>query len=111
MVSPPVNAKVSPALDPETYLNAEGCDDQTRGFVDDVVSVYTDIYLTVGKLHEARELADSNPAWGEEQKLLMVGAEAAKQKHRLAQKLDRAHRDIATLRAASSTRPANWPSR
>jgi hypothetical protein len=96
MATTPINSKVSPALDPETYKAVEGYDDSTRGYVDDVVSVFQDIYGTVGKLHAARALADSNPAWGEEQKLLIVGAEAAKQKERLAQRLDRASRDLAS---------------
>jgi hypothetical protein len=93
-MSVPVNSNVSPALDPETYLAVEGVNDSTRGYIGDVVSVMNDIYATVGQLHTARRLADSNPAWTEEQKVLIVGAEATKQKNRLAQKLDRCTRDL-----------------
>ena len=79
MATTPINSKVSPALDPVTYQSLEGFNDSNRGYVDDVISVMNDIYGTLGKLHEARALADSNPAWGENQKVLIVGAEAAKQ--------------------------------
>jgi hypothetical protein len=90
----PVNSNVSPALDPETYRAVDGYNDSTRGYVDDVVGVFNDIYATVGQLHKARALADSNPSWTEEQKVLIVGAEATKQKARLAQKLDRCNHDL-----------------
>lgn len=85
-----INFRVTPALDPETYLAVDGVDDDTRGYVDDVISFANDAYATLGKLHAAREAADSNPAWTPEQKVLMVSGEAAKQKARLARRLDTA---------------------
>lgn len=93
-MSTPVNWKITPALDPETYLAVEGVDESTRGYVDDVVSAMNDTYATLGQLHVAKELADSNPAWTAEQKVLIVGAEAAKQKDRLARRLDGASRSL-----------------
>lgn len=90
----PVNSKVTPALDPETYLAIEGVNDITRGYVDDVISFMNDAYATLGKLHEAKDLVDGNPAWTVEQRVLMMSAEAIKQKTRLAQRLDRAVRDL-----------------
>ncbi len=93
-MSDKVDVRVSPALDPETYRSVEGYNDSTRGYVDDVVSVFNDLYVTLGKLHEARELWERNPASTPEQRVLIVGKEAAKQKDRLAQRLDRASRDL-----------------
>lgn len=89
-----VDTRVSPALDPETYRSIEGVNDSTRGYVDDVFALFQDIYLTLGKLGDARKLADSNDAWNESQKLLIVGTEASKQKDRLAKRLDRTSRDL-----------------
>jgi hypothetical protein len=94
VVSDKVNSRVSPALDPETYRSIEGYNDGTRGYVDDVVSVMNDIYATLGKLHEAKRLADSNMAWTPENRILIVGKEVSKQKDRLAQRLDHASRDL-----------------
>lgn len=88
------NTNISPALDPITYQSVHGYDDSTRGYVDDVVSLMNDTYATLDKLIAARKLADSNGAWTEEQKLLIVGKEAAKQKARLAGRLDRTMRDL-----------------
>ena len=93
-MSVPVNSRVTPALDPEVYLAVEGVNDSTRGYISDVVSVFNDAYATIGKLHSAKELVDSNPAWTAEQKVLMMSGETTKQKERLAKKLDRVCRDL-----------------
>lgn len=90
----PVNIKVSPALDPETYLAVDGVNDSTRGYVDDVVSLMNDCYATLGSLHSAKDAVDSNPAWTDAQKVLMLSGETNKQKNRLAQRLDRTMRDL-----------------
>lgn len=93
-MSVPVNSRVTPALDPEVYLAVEGVNDSTRGYISDVVSVFNDTYETLGKLHAAKELVDSNPAWTDAQKVLMMTGETTKQKARLANKLDRVCRDL-----------------
>lgn len=89
-----LNHRVTPALDPETYLAVSGVNDSTRGYINDVVSWANDAYQTLGKLAVAKDLADSNPAWTPEQRVLAVSGEATKQKHRLAQRLDRTVRDL-----------------
>ncbi len=93
-MSVPVNSRVTPALDPEVYLAVEGVNDSTRGYINDVVSFCNDAYATLGKLHAAKELVDSNPAWTDAQKVLMMTGETTKQKARLANKLDRVSRDL-----------------
>jgi hypothetical protein len=90
----PVNSRITPALDPGTYLAVEGINDSTRGYIDDVVSFCNDAYETLGKLHTAKDLVDSNPSWTAEQKVLMMNAETTKQKDRLARRLDRTVRDL-----------------
>lgn len=90
----PVNARVTPALDPETYLAVDGVSDSTRGYIDDVIGFCNDAYSVLGQLHAAKDLVDSNPAWTAEQKILAMNAETTKQKARLAQRLDRTMRDL-----------------
>lgn len=89
-----IDIRVSPSLDPETVKAVEGYNDDTAPFVGDVVSAFNDIYVTLGKVHTARDLADSNPAWTPENRILMVGKEAAVQKERVSRRLDRAHDDL-----------------
>jgi hypothetical protein len=89
-----IDTRVSPALDPETYRAIEGLTEETAPFVGHVINAMNDAYVTVGKLHDARRMADSNGAWTEEQKILVVGKEAEKQKQRILKKIDLADRDL-----------------
>lgn len=89
-----IDTRVSPSLDPETYREIEGYNDDTRMFVDDVVNAFNDVYVTVGKIHDARVLAEKNPAWTPENRVRIVGQEASKQKERVSKRLDCAHRDL-----------------
>lgn len=93
-MSVPVNSRVTPALDPETYLAVDGVNDSTRGYIDDVIGFCNDAYSVLGQLHAAKDAVDSNPTWTAEQKVLAMNAETTKQKARLAQRLDRTMRDL-----------------
>jgi hypothetical protein len=93
-MSDDIDHRVSPALDPETYRLIEGVNEETIQFVGGVISAMNDAYVTVGKLHDARRLAESNGAWTEEQKILVVGEAAEKQKLRILKKIDLADRDL-----------------
>lgn len=94
METPPINTAVSPAFDPVTYLSVEGCDDSTRGYIDDVIGFANDMSYTLGKLHDARKFVDGNDAWTEAQKILVMSKEADKHRTRLAARLDRTMRDL-----------------
>lgn len=89
-----IDTRVSPAMDPETYRAVEGYNDDTRPFVDDVVAAFNDIYMTLGKVHDARVSAEGNPAWTPENRILIVSKESAKQKERVLTRLARAERDL-----------------
>lgn len=89
-----LDSRISPALDPETYRAVENYNEDTRGYVDGVVNAFNDAYVTVGKIWDARKLADSNGAWNEQQKIMIVGKEADKQKDRVLTRLARAERDL-----------------
>lgn len=89
-----LDVRVTPALDPETYRAVEGYNDDTRGYVDDVVNAFNDAYVTLGSVHTARERADENPGWTEEQRILNVGRVAAQQKERVSRRLDKAIADL-----------------
>lgn len=90
-----LDTRVSPSLDPETYRLIEGYEEHSQ-FCGGVVNAMNDATVTLGKLHDARALADRNPAWTEEQKILHVGREADAHKHRILKKIDS---EAATLAA------------
>lgn len=89
-----IDIRISPALDPETYRAMEGYNESNRGFVDGVVNVFSDIYQTLGKVHDARDLWERNPAVTPENRILIVGKEGEKQKERVLKRLALAERDL-----------------
>lgn len=90
----PVDTRVSPAIDPEVFRSVEGYNEDTRGFVDAVVNAFNDVYITVGKICDARELWERNPAVTKENAVIIVGQEADKQKQRVLNRLSLAERDL-----------------
>ena len=87
-----IDTRVSPALDPEVFRSVDGYNDDTRLFVDDVVNAYNEIYHVLGQLHDARALAESNPAWTPENRIIIVSKECAKHKERALKRLALAER-------------------
>lgn len=90
-----IDTRVSLSVDPETWKSIEGYTDETAPFDGGVISAMNDAYVTLAKVHDARQRAEENPAWTPENRVLIVGKEAEKQKLRLLQKIDRADRDLA----------------
>lgn len=90
-----IDSRVSPSLDPETYRLIEGVNDETIKFVGGVINAMNDAYVTVGKLWDARRLADSNGAFTEEQRILNVGRVAGEHKLRILKRIDLASADLA----------------
>lgn len=89
-----IDTRVSLSLDPDTLRAMDGYSDDTRQFVDGVVNAYNDIYVTLGKIHDARRLAESNPAWTPENRILIVSKESQKQRSRVLTRLAQAERDL-----------------
>lgn len=89
-----IDVRVSPALDPETYRLIDGVNDETIQFVGSVINAMNDVYVTLGRLHDARALAQSNPVFTEEQRVLLVGREADKHKGRILKRIDLASADL-----------------
>lgn len=95
MSTPAIDSRVSPALDPETARGLiKGYNDETGPYLTDVISAFTDAYDVLGRLHRAREHAEANPAWTEQQRILMVSKEAERHRERVTRRFDRAHDDL-----------------
>ncbi|QZP07088.1 hypothetical protein [Caenibius sp. WL] len=86
-----IDMRVTPALHEATIRELEGYDEDTKMFVAPVEEAFSDAYLTLGKLHDAKEAAARNEAWTEAQKVLLVAKEADKQQARLCKKFDAVH--------------------
>lgn len=89
-----VETRITPTLDPDTYREIEGLNDETAPFVGEVINTYVDIYHVLGKLHDARALAESNPALTPENRVLVVHREATKHRERVTARLASAERTL-----------------
>lgn len=89
-----IDARVSPALDPERLRLMDGYNDETRMFVDGVVNAYNDIYHVLGKLHDARVLAEGNGAMTPDARVLAVSRAAERERGRVMTRLANAERDL-----------------
>jgi hypothetical protein len=87
-----IDTRVSPALDPERFRLMEGYNDDTRPFVDVVINAFSAIHTTLGRAHDARRLAESNPALTPENRILVVSREIAGAKERELKRLASAER-------------------
>jgi hypothetical protein len=86
-----IDHRVSPSLHPDTLLQLEGYGEDVAPFVAPVMEAFSDAYLTLGKLHDAKAAAAKNQAWTEAQQILLVSKEADKQQARLCKKFDHVH--------------------
>ncbi|MBA0352026.1 MULTISPECIES: hypothetical protein [Stenotrophomonas] len=84
----PVDIRITPALHADTLKEVDGYDDNTAPLLAPALEALDDAYITLGKLHDARDAAKKNKAWTEEMAVLNVSDAAGKQQQRLAKKLD-----------------------
>lgn len=86
-----IDHRVTPALHPDNLVQLEGYGEDVAPFIAPVAEVFSDAYITLGKLHDAKAAAAKNQAWTEAQQVLLVSKEADKQQARLCKKFDHVH--------------------
>ncbi len=85
----PVDSRITPSLHAETLKAIDGYDEElTAPILAPALEALDDAYLTLGKLHDARDHASRNKAWTEGQQILNVSDAAAKQQQRISKKFD-----------------------
>ncbi|WP_153159804.1 hypothetical protein [Zoogloea sp. 1C4] len=84
-----IDARITSSLHAETLKAIEGYDEElTAPILASALEALDDAYVTLGKLHDARDAAKKNQAWTEGQQVLAVSDAAWKQQQRLAKKFD-----------------------
>ncbi len=91
---PAIDTRVSPALQSFNIEKLEGFDDTTKPYLGPVMEVLDDAYITIGKLHAARDASKKNSAWTETQQILNVADAASKQEKRLTGKFDQVSNNL-----------------
>ena len=85
-----VDTRVTPSFHPETVQALDGYDDDTASILSGVESAFTDAYVSIGRVHDARNAAKTNPTWNEAQQIIEVANFADKLTANLAKKFDSA---------------------
>lgn len=85
-----IDTRVTPSFHPETVQALDGYDDDTASILSGVESAFTDAYVSIGRVHDARNAAKTNPTWNEAQQIIEVASFADKLTANLAKKFDSA---------------------
>jgi hypothetical protein len=83
-----VDIRVSPALHPDTVKTLPGYDADTEAILAPTVTAFSEAYIAIGKVHDAREAAKRNPTWNENQQIIQTDDFAQKQFARIAKGFD-----------------------
>jgi len=85
----PVDIRITLSLHADTLKEVDGYDEEfTAPILAPALEALDDAYITLGKLHDARDAAKKNQAWTEVQQVLAVSDAAWKQQQRIAKKFD-----------------------
>ena len=85
----PIDARITPSLHSETLKAVDGYNEHlTAPILAPALEVLDDAYITLGRLHDARDAAKKNEAWTEGQQVLAVSDAAWRHQQRLAKKFD-----------------------
>lgn len=101
----PIDARVTPSLHSENVRQLDGYSDDSAPYLGPVMETLDDAYLTLGKIHDARDHASRNQAWTPEQAVIAVSDAAYKQQQRLLSKFDKLSKMLTAV--DSRTNPAS----
>lgn len=65
-----IDSRVTPALHPQNIHAIEGYDEDTAPFVAPAEQAFSEAYTAIGKVHNAREAAKTNPTWNHAQQVI-----------------------------------------
>lgn len=85
-----IDTRVTPSFHPDTVQALDGYDEDTASILSGVESAFTEAYLAVGRVHDAREAGKTNPAWTEANALIETQNFADKLTGNLTKKFDSA---------------------
>lgn len=85
-----IDTRITPSFRPETVQALDGYDDDTSSILSGVESAFNEAYIGVGRVHDAREAAKTNPTWNEAQQVIATQDLADKLTGSLAKKFDSA---------------------
>ena len=85
-----IDTRVTPSFHPDTVQALDGYDDDSASILAGVQSAFTEAYIGVGRVHDAREAAKTNPTCNEAQQVIATQDLADKLTTQLAKRFDSA---------------------
>jgi hypothetical protein len=85
-----IDTRVTPSFHPDTVRAIDAYDDDTASILVGTEAVFTEAYIAVGRVHDAREAGKTNPAWTEAAALIETQNFADKLTGNLTKKFDSA---------------------
>lgn len=82
-----IDTRVTPSFHADTVRAIPEFDDDTESILAGTVSAFTEAYIAVGRVHDAREAGKTNPAWNEAAALIHTADFADKLTLQLAKRM------------------------
>jgi len=84
------DTRVTPSFHPQTVRSIDAYDDDTASVLAGTEAAFSEAYIAVGRVHDAREAAKTNPTWNEAQQVIATQDLADKLTVNLAKRFDSA---------------------
>lgn len=85
-----IDTRVTPSFHPDTVRAIDAYDDDTASILAGTEAAFSEAYIGVGRVHDAREAAKTNPTWNEAQQVIATQDLADKLTVNLAKRFDSA---------------------
>lgn len=85
-----IDTRVTPSFHPDTVRAIDAYDDDTASVLAGTEAAFSEAYIAVGRVHDAREAAKTNPTWNEAQQVIATQDLADKLTLNLAKRFDSA---------------------
>lgn len=83
-----IDTRITPALHPQNVKEVDGWDAETAPILAPTETAFSTAYEGIRAVHDARALADKNPAWTDEAKIIQVDAFARKHLDKITRTFD-----------------------
>lgn len=102
-MSDSIDSRVTPSLHVHNVTQIDGYDESTRHLLGPTETAFSEAYVAIGKVHDARAAAKRNPVWNEAEQLIQTQNFADKMFNHVAKHFDGAlnslNRGITSLEA------------
>ncbi|WP_269218941.1 hypothetical protein [Brevundimonas vesicularis] len=89
-MSDPIDTRVTPSLHVANVARIAGYDDDTRSYLAPTETAFSEAYVGIGRIHDAKAAADRNPSWTPDERLIQTQAFAEKTFASIARRFDSA---------------------